>query len=319
MMDYTAKLQSQFAVYREDRYSGRSSVFEDRPNKGPVVFRREFSSENILVPPFLDNTIRQTIIDKIPVSQRHRWFGSLQSSQALAQSIFGTIAASGRLGLLSEIVAEDGFLAFGPLFVEATLELEKSVTTLREPRPTSVDVWLEGSYKVAVECKLSESEFGTCSRTKLSPKAVNFKEQFCDGTYTKQNSRDSNCSLTEIGVSYWQYLDDLLGWSSIVEHRPCPLSSTYQLVRNLLAVCVDEHGQMHTDIGHVLTIYDERNPSMAADGYANRQWNAVHTSLKSPNLLRKLSWQSLISQWPEDRVLDWLEQELAFKFGIQSD
>src|SRR5882724_11933871 len=51
---------------------------------------------------------RQRIIDLIAPAQRHSHFGSMQSSQALAQSVFGTITILNRLPLMSAIVAEDG-------------------------------------------------------------------------------------------------------------------------------------------------------------------------------------------------------------------
>ena len=94
----------------------------------------------------------------------------MQSSQALAQSVFGTIDTLGRLPLLEMVKAEDGRPAFGPSLKQSKLEFEKEMTTLGEGTrgATSVDVWFEGTYRVAVECKLAEAEFGTCSRTRLN-------------------------------------------------------------------------------------------------------------------------------------------------------
>lgn len=43
-----------------------------------------------------------------------------------------------------------------------------SASTCPEPRPTSIDVLLtKGDHRVAVECKFTEAEFGTCSRPRL--------------------------------------------------------------------------------------------------------------------------------------------------------
>lgn len=242
----------------------------------------------------------------------------MQSSQALAQSIFGTIAVSGRLPILADIVAENGLPAFGPVAAGTVLELEKQVTTLGEPRLTSIDVWLGGSYRVAVECKLAEADFGTCSRTRLRPRDNNYASDFCDGTYTRQRGRQSNGALTQSNIHYWDYLDELLGWRPDIEHWPCRLSATYQLVRNILAVCVVANGEFRADAGHALTIYDERNPAMAADGRGMQQWDAVHEALKQAPLLRRLSWQSLISQLPGDPVLDWLKEEMTLKYGLSA-
>lgn len=137
---YIARLQGGFGQYRRERFSGRDHLFEDCPGGGPVVFRKEHAASNLLIPPILDDLRRGEAFALIPASQRHQWFHSLQSFQALAQSIFGTIAVSGRLPILADIVAENGLPAFGPVAAGTVLELEKSITTLGEPRPTSIDV-----------------------------------------------------------------------------------------------------------------------------------------------------------------------------------
>ena len=171
---------------------------------------------------------------------------------------------------------------------------------------------------MAVECKLPEADFGTCSRTRLRPRDNNYASDFCDGTYTRQRGRQSNCALTQSNIHYWDYLDELLGWRPDIEHWPCRLSATYQLVRNILAVCVVANGEFRADAGHALTIYDERNPAMAADGRGMQQWDAVHEAHKQAPLLRRLSWQSLISQLPGDPVLDWLKEKLTLKYGLSA-
>jgi hypothetical protein len=88
------------------------------------------------------NSQRDRIVGIIPTAQRHRHFGSMQSSQAIAQSVFGTISAFGCLPLLADVAAEDGMPAFGPILDNTTLIMEHSIKTLGEPRPTSIDVWL---------------------------------------------------------------------------------------------------------------------------------------------------------------------------------
>ena len=168
------------------------------------MFHRDHVAANLLIPLIASTQDRQQVIAMIPSTQRHRHFGSMQSSQALAQSVFGTIAILNRLLLLSSIMAEDGQLEFGPTLNESTLELEKPIDTLGEnpERTTSVDVWISGPYQVAVECKLAEGHFGTCSRPRLKPTDPNFETQHCDETYTRQRRRKTACALTEIGVRY---------------------------------------------------------------------------------------------------------------------
>jgi hypothetical protein len=230
--------------------------------------------------------------------------------------VFGIIKILNLLPLMSAIVAEDGREAFGPNLDESKLELEKVIQTLGEPSGTSIDVWFEGPYRVAVECKLSEFEFGTCSRTRLQPHQASYATQHCDGSYTHQRDRTTRCSLTTRGVRYWSYTAELFGWPSDTDHRPCPLESTYQLMRNVLAVCVDEAGALDLKRGHTLVIYDARNPSMVSGGKGDRQWRAASEASRVPGLLRRLSWQAFISQWPNDPVLEWLKQELAAKYGL---
>ncbi|WP_373502215.1 hypothetical protein [Aestuariivirga sp.] len=315
---YARTLQRAFASYREELYPNMDHMFEERPKSGPVVFVADHADENLLIPPLLDPAQRQQFIELVPAGLRHQWFRSMQSSQALAQSVFGTIAISGQVSCLAGITAEDGQPAFGALVDGTPLELEKTISTLKEPRPTSIDVWLGGALRVAVECKFAETDFGQCSRPKLRPRDNNHEHGFCDGTYSRQRGRQTNCSLTEAGITYWQHLDALLGWPADMEHRPCPLSSTYQLVRNLLAVCVGEDGVLNMAAGHVLTVYDARNPAMAEDGTGHWQWTSVHQALKQPNLLRRLSWQSLLAQLPDEPRLIRLKQQLAAKYGLEA-
>ena len=59
----------------------------------PPVLATEFSSMGVLVPP--NASIAQAIQAAIPKSQRHRWFRSLKSSQALSQSVFGAVDGVG--------------------------------------------------------------------------------------------------------------------------------------------------------------------------------------------------------------------------------
>jgi hypothetical protein len=194
------------------------------------------------------------------------------------------------------------------------LELEKDIHTLgeRPPRTTSVDVWLQGGYCVAIECKLAELEFGTCSR----PRRKLGNEGYCDGSYTIQNNRKNRCSLTESGIEYWKYTNELIAWSSEIDHPLCPLNKTYQLVRNILAACVDDNRELRTDRGHALVIYDQRNPAMAVDGRGENAWRKVYDSVRDRRILRRLSWQCFIAQWPNDPKLNWLKEELGAKYGL---
>jgi hypothetical protein len=75
-------------------------------------------------------------------------------------------------------------------------------------------------------------------------------------------------------------------------------------------------GPLDPQRGHALIIYDARNPSMLSGGEGDSQWREASDALRVPGLLRRLSWQAFISQWPKDPVLGWLKQELFAKYGL---
>jgi len=315
MSSYLTELRRGFSEYRDAHFGRQGDLFEGRAVGGAIVLRSEHRDRNLIIPP-CSASEREQIIGKISRSKRHTHFGSMQSSQALAQSVFGSIEVCGRLPLLSAIKTEDGRLAFGPSLSQTKLEFEKDVDTLGEQagRSTSVDVWFDGPYRVAVECKLAEASFGTCSRTRLETD----DKQHCDGSYSLQGERKAErCALTQIGVQYWNYSEAAFGWSADTDHRRCPMNNTYQLMRNVLAACVVKKGTLDEETGHALIIYDQRNPSMAEQGDGERQWREIYGALKNRGILRRLSWQSLIAQWPDhDDILDWLRRELKAKYGL---
>jgi hypothetical protein len=314
---YITRLRAGFWAYRQSRFGGQVHLFEPRPEGGAVVFPRNHRSANLLIPPCATQEQWQQIIDLIRPGQQQRHFGSMQSSQALAQSVFGAIRVLGHDAVLANTVAEDGRPAFGPSPDAAGIKLEMPVRWLGEPRPTSVDVWLGGPYRVAVECKLAETDFGTCSRTRLKPEDKSYETQHCDGTYTLQPGREARCALTEIKVRYWDHMGELFGWASDTDHRPCPLASTYQLARNAMAACVGDDGNLAVDRGHALIVYDQRNPTMAPGGTGDGRWQQATSASRVPGMLRRISWQAFIAQWPKDAWLDWLREELDAKYGLR--
>lgn len=321
-LDYLSLLRRHFWQYRENKFADKDFYFEDRPPGGPVVFNREYRDHNVVTPSGISVDDRQRIIDQVPKAKRHIHFGSLQSSQALVQSVFGTLVALNELDWLSNVVAEDGTSAFPQDANNANCVLEKDITTLGELKghSTQVDFWIEtANYRVAVECKLTESDFGTCSRTKISPNDPRYGRQFCDGSHAIQQGRSAMCSLTEVGIRYWDYTDQLFGWSRGAEHKPCPLNSTYQLVRNILAACVQDNGVLDIDRGHALILYDERNPTMKDGGVGDGQWHSAKRALKNSGVLRRLSWQKLLSQAPSRPALNALKDELKAKYGFSSN
>jgi hypothetical protein len=252
---------------------------------------------------------------KIFTARRSKAATRQKSSQALVQSTFGVIEVFDRLKVLAHIKDEEGFNAFGPASAKASLTLEKQVTTLGEDpkRATSVDVWIKGPYRVAIECKLAEASFGSCSRPGLRAD----DPKYCNGSYEHQGNRIAErCSLTDAGVRYWDFAELAFGWSPTIDHTPCPMRSPYQLIRNVLAACVSPEGSFERDGGHALIIYDARNPTTFKDGACETQWIKARSALRMPHLLRRISWQSFLGQLPADDICNWLVDVLREKYGL---
>ena len=296
-----------------DRYH-RDELDGGSRDRRPPVLNSDAANGAVLVPS--DAAMARDIVAALPKRERHRWFRSLKSSQALAQSVFGAVAAFGRLDLLDGIAAECGRPAFLQNARGTSLVLEHRVGTLGEPRATSVDVLLQGSSRrVAIECKFAERGYGTCSRPRLKPGARAYPEQHCDGNYQVQRNRSERCALAEIGVRYWAYLPDLFEWEAGGDLVPCPLSPVYQLARNALAATVTGVGFDPTS-GHVLTVYDARNPEFAPGGTARRQYDSAIAACRIPGLFRCVTWQRVAAALAATPELAYLTAGLEGKYGI---
>jgi hypothetical protein len=317
--DYLKSLVHQLWEYAESELVQGADILETehRDALRPPVFRKETEAFNILTPPDADKKLLTAIEATLPLKERHRWFRSMKSSQAVAQSVFGNLIATGNLGLLEGLETDQGLPAFCEELSTAKVQLEYSVKHLGEPRPTSVDLWIDGSRRIAVECKLTEADFGTCSRPRLKEgKDKNYARDYCDGSYTRQRDRQSRCSLTEMGVEYWDHVPFLFNWKSTDDFSPCPLSNTYQLVRNVLASCVTSRGLIDSENAHTLIVYDARYPSFQLGGKANNQWKSARAALKDPGLLRSVSWQSLVEYLARNGEVSWLVNQLEKKYGF---
>ena len=310
---YLAGLQSRWWSWANENCADDLDGFSG--NNRPPKYSAENTGQNVSVPP--NASIAKHIRTLIPTKQRHQHFGSFRSSQALTQSVFGAVVAYQRFYLLENVRAECGRPAFFDKASDCTAEFEHEVSTLGEPRPTSIDVLLSNAAQnIAVECKFTEAEFGQCSRPKLGRNQPSYEKQFCDGTYTRQNGRGSRCSLTEIGVQYWAHNPQLFDWRSDQDLTPCPLRYTYQLARNAIASVLDDEGSLDTALGHMLFVYDERNPAYAAGGDADRQYEEISAASKHPGLIRRVTWQQILSALDGAGEFEWLMDEMRDKHGI---
>ena len=283
----------------------------DRESRPPVL-SRQYRYENLILPPDRDKA--EQVLLAVPYAKRHRWFGSLKSSQAIAQSVFGAIQAFDALDFLTDVKAECGGAAFGKRRDGWTLELEHEVRGLQEPRRTSVDMLAERpGYRAAVECKLTEREFGRCSRPRLDPDAA----EHCDGSYRVQHGRRTRCALTELGIRYWELIQELFEWPAGRNHQPCPFGETYQIGRNALAATLGQDGRVDTTRGHVLLVYDARNPEFGPGGQAQRQWKTAEGACRVPGVVRRTTWQGVSETIREAKELEYLAKELQEKYGIE--
>lgn len=282
---------------------------EGRP---PVVSRW---SDNLILPS--ENEKSSEIKKLIKSSDRHVWFESFRSSQALAQSVFGAFKVTGKLDLLSEVTAECGRPAFGKMLPDTKLLMETSVGTLfnETGKKTQMDVLLASHlYKVVVECKFFELKFSTCSKTKNNKKNGEIE---CNGSYTRQKGRKRRCYYSEHKASYWKFIPKLFDWNANQDLIPCPFDETNQIVRNVLASVIGEDGKVNPSKGHTTFIYDNRNPVYKINGAAYIQFQKAAEACRVPGLMRRVSWQEIIRVCVGQSDFDWLLQELGKKHDIK--
>jgi hypothetical protein len=319
MIDYKSDLNKRYWEYQKSRFSDWQKFFERpyAPDGRPPVFLPCEAWRNIIINSCADQTERDRLLALVPVGEMHKWFRSMNSSQALAQSVFGNLAIYGFLSCLSDLKDDDGMDLFGKARITSdNFAMEHKINYLGEPHPTSLDGYISGAYRIAIEGKFTEAEVGQCSRPRLKKTDSNYESGFCNGSYSRQSVRRERCSLSEIGVLYWHYVPYLFKWKNVVDLYPCPLNRNYQLVRNILAVGVKPNATVSLNDGHVILIYDERNPAFQKNGDGQKAFTGTQTALREPRMLRKCSWQRIIQCIRANKLLPWLTEELAFKYGL---
>lgn len=121
--------------------------------------------------------------------------------------------------------------------------------------------------------------------------------------------------MTEIGVKYWSHIPRIFKWPVDADLKPCPLRANYQLVRNLLAVSVPSDS-LHSGDGHLVLVYDERNPAFQEGGKGHIAYEETKNALLEPERLKKCSWQQIAGLIRMDKRLSWLTDQLKAKYGI---
>jgi hypothetical protein len=317
MADYKADLNRRYWEYRKSQFSNGQRFFARlyAQDGRPPVFIRYEAWRNIIINPVASQQEIHRLLALIP--ERHKWFGSMNSSQALAQSVLGNLAINDSLHYLSELKDDEGQDLFGKAQISSdNFAMEYKVNYLGEPRSTSLDGYISGDYRIAIECKFTEAEIGPCSRPLLKPTVSNYENEHCNGTYSIQRARKERCSLTGIGVLYWRYVPSLFRWENDSDLNPCPLNRNYQLVRNVLATGVKPDGTVSVNNGHVVLIYDERNPAFQNGGDGLVAYMETQKALQEPTMLRKCSWQRIVQHIREKDILSWLTENLTLKYGL---
>ncbi|MCC7193326.1 MAG: hypothetical protein IT444_11145 [Phycisphaeraceae bacterium] len=310
---YITQVVDRFWQYRQSRFGSDPALFDRqaREDGRPPVFVKPAAVRNVLVDPSLNASEADAVRSFLPRQERHRWFRSMKSSQALAQSLFGNLKAMRLCHLLNPVMTEEGLRPFEALDPQGTaISLERKIEVLREPRQTSVDVFVEAIPRVAVECKFTETDVGRCSRPRLKAD----DPERCNGSYSFQCARTERCSLTAIGVRYWEFVPALFQWSADADHLRCPLFDTYQLVRNVLAASLSDQGEIMR--GYAVLLYDKRNPAFCPHGRGEVAYTTVKHALRDPHRLQRMTWQSLLSVLRNHARLTWLADEIQLKYGL---
>jgi hypothetical protein len=179
---------------------------------------------------------------------------------------------------------------------------------LGERRPTGVDLLLDdGTYRVAVECKLTEFDLAPCSQP---------KEGRCSGKYQTTPGQSERCVLSALGVTYWQHVPALFQWRNDEDYDPCPIYAPYQLVRNVVAACARRGSLADAASGHAVLLYDQRNPHCVPGGDIYKAYQSVRSAFKAPSLIRLCTWQQVIRVIENDKDMAWLAKELRAKYGF---
>ena len=132
LVSYKSELVAGFWQYVTSRSDLAGSL--DRAEVGirPPVFTAKNADLNVIRAPHGLPEKQARLLATLPPRSRHRWFRSMSSSQALAQSLFGNLIVHDHLGILGAIEAEAGEPLVGTS--PETAELESKVGSLREPR-----------------------------------------------------------------------------------------------------------------------------------------------------------------------------------------
>ena len=116
-----------------------------------------------------------------------------------------------------------------------------------------------------------------------------------------------------MGVKYWEHVPEIFDWPAHQDHVPCPLNLTYQLVRNVLAATRDPSSPQ---VGHAVLLYDSRNPAFRPGGLGAKAYEDTRKHLRDDRMLRKCSWQAVLTHMRDAELRPWVTREVERKYGL---
>jgi hypothetical protein len=138
MMDYKANLNERYWAYQESQFPDWQAFFErpNAPNGRPPVFLEREAWHNLIVNPDANPQEADRLLKLVSEPDRHKWFRSMNSSQALAQSVLGNLAIHGFLKDLAELRDDEGNVLLGKVQISSKQELSVSAKYLGYRRNT---------------------------------------------------------------------------------------------------------------------------------------------------------------------------------------
>ena len=234
---------------------------------------------------------------QLPQAERHRYYLSGNSSQVLALGLLGVAT---RLDPSLRWLWEGLSPLPGPTPSVLSPEFEFTLdeqTLGEKPRQTSIDYFVDdASAVICLEAKWTEEGIGGCSCARSGGKPLT----------------GACATRVEARSAYWDVAYEVFRMPKREHGKPCPLSFTYQAVRNVAAaLALARPGQAAV----FALVYDEHNPYFGGCGAWPGWPEALRATLEDahPRLLfRSVSWQELMQVLPlDDSARLWADEKHA--------
>ncbi len=223
----------------------------------------------------------------------------LNSSQALAIDVFGTIKAhSNRNDILNHLADTLGM----PHSAQWELDLEWIAPTnpLREiNQHTQVDALAQSKEAlIFFECKFTEPDGGDCSQPKPLSSGAHKGWIQCNGNYSLQanpvNGKINRCALSAKGIRYWEVIPEVFRYLAGTDLSPCPFAGPwYQWMRNMTNAyaLAQESGRRAA----FCLVYADTPSLPVADMVHSDRWQTFFSQTKQDRLpVSAISYQTIV-------------------------